>query len=74
PPHCTHALQGLDVVCFARMKAELKASISSFEDENQSEVRKDDFPLVFGLAFNIAFTPESVKAAFRATGVFPFHP
>ncbi|THH06321.1 hypothetical protein EW146_g9649 [Bondarzewia mesenterica] len=20
PPHCTHALQGLDVVCFARMK------------------------------------------------------
>jgi len=20
PPHCTHALQGLDVVCFAKMK------------------------------------------------------
>jgi hypothetical protein len=22
PPHCTHALQGLDVVCFAKMKDE----------------------------------------------------
>ena len=20
PPHCTHALQGLDVVCFVKMK------------------------------------------------------
>ena len=22
PPHCTHVLQGLDVVCFAKMKTE----------------------------------------------------
>jgi hypothetical protein len=22
PPHCTHALQGLNVVCFAKMKTE----------------------------------------------------
>ena len=31
PPHCTHALQGLDVVCFARMKDAWKSSISDFE-------------------------------------------
>ena len=22
PPHCTHVLQGLDIVCFAKMKEE----------------------------------------------------
>ena len=31
PPHCTHALQGLDVVCFARMKEAWKQVINEFE-------------------------------------------
>ncbi|KAF8827454.1 hypothetical protein HHX47_DHR4000208 [Lentinula edodes] len=67
PPHCTHALQGLDVVCFAKMKNELKKSIADFEDDNQRAIDKKDFLLVFGRAFNLSFTVESVKAAFRAT-------
>ena len=32
PPHCTHALQGLDVVCFAKMKKEFRKEINRFED------------------------------------------
>jgi len=48
--HCTHALQGLDVVCFARMKEHS----------------------LFGQAYRRAFTTESVEAAFRVTGVYPF--
>ena len=32
PPHCTHALQGLDVVCFAKMKKEFREEINRFED------------------------------------------
>jgi len=74
PPHCTHALQGLDVVCFARMKVEMKRSVAQFEDENQCVVGKEDFGLVFGRAFFIAFTIDTVKAAFDATGIFPFNP
>lgn len=31
PPHCTHALQGLDVVCFAVMKQAWKEEIDAFE-------------------------------------------
>lgn len=74
PPHCTHALQGLDVVCFAKMKNKLKKSIADFEEENQRDVGKNDFAFVFGRAFNLAFTPVTVKAAFAATGIFPFNP
>ncbi|KAF5347471.1 hypothetical protein D9758_015051 [Tetrapyrgos nigripes] len=32
PPHCTHALQGLDVVCFAKLKAQLKKAVTEFEE------------------------------------------
>src|SRR5436189_623431 len=30
PPHCTHILQGLDVVCFTRMKNEFRIEIQAF--------------------------------------------
>src|SRR3954447_26177835 len=51
PPHCTHALQGLDIVCFARMKDEFRHEIQAFEDLHKSKVRKSDFAGVFGHAF-----------------------
>ena len=37
-------------------------------------VGKGDFAGVFGWAFLHAFISESVKAAFKATGVHPFNP
>ncbi|KLO06069.1 DDE-domain-containing protein, partial [Schizopora paradoxa] len=72
PSHCTHALQGLDVVCFAKMKREWQKQIMQFEDEHQRNVTKDDFLKVFGTAFNNAFDAETIRAAFRVTGVHPF--
>src|SRR3954466_2433746 len=72
PPHCTHVLQGLDVVCFAKMKLEFCREIQKFEDLYLRSVTKADFALVFGQAFLRAFTPETIKAAFKATGVHPF--
>jgi hypothetical protein len=74
PPHCTHALQGLDVVCFAWMKQIWKEEIEAFERRTGRKVGKGDFALVWGTAFKRAFTLETVQAAFRATGVFPFNP
>ena len=73
PPHCTHALQGLDVVCFGKMKETWKQVITEFEDENRRDVTKGDFMYLFGKAFNQAFDDEAVKAAFRVTGVYPFN-
>ncbi|THU97010.1 hypothetical protein K435DRAFT_819286 [Dendrothele bispora CBS 962.96] len=72
PPHCTHALQGLDVVCFAKMKTEMKNAINEFEETHQHPVAKADFTGVFGQAFLKSFDEETVKAAFRVTGVHPF--
>ena len=51
PPHCTHVLQGLDVVCFAKMKEEFRKEIHEFEDLHMAGVAKSDFAGVFGRAF-----------------------
>jgi DDE superfamily endonuclease len=74
PPHCTHVLQGLDVVCFAKMKNEFRSEIQKFEALHRCSVGKGDFVGVFGRAFLRSFTEDAVKAAFAATGVYPFNP
>ena len=73
PPHCTHALQGLDVVCFAKMKDKWKKEITAHEEKTLKPVGKSDFLGVFGRAYNAAFTPDTVKAAFKVTGIVPFN-
>jgi hypothetical protein len=72
PPHCTHALQGLDVVCFARMKASFNEEISMFEETQQHGIKKANFTGTFGRAFVHAFTPNLIKTAFHVTGICPF--
>ena len=37
-------------------------------------VENSDFTSVFGHAFFQAFTPDRIRAAFKATGVHPFNP
>lgn len=73
PPHCTHALQGLDVACFARMKECWKRRIDEFESDHRRGVNKEDFVGVFSQAFLEAFTKETVLAAFEKTGIWPFN-
>ncbi|KZP22653.1 DDE-domain-containing protein, partial [Athelia psychrophila] len=74
PPHCTHALQGLDVVCFAAMKQAWKDEIDKFEAEHKCQIGKEHFAGVFGRAFLTAFTEATVLAAFEKTGIHPFNP
>jgi hypothetical protein len=73
PPHCTHALQGLDIVCFAKMKDKWKKEITAYEETTLKPVGKPDFLGVFRRTYNAAFTPDTVKAAFKVTGVVPFN-
>ncbi|KAE9402188.1 hypothetical protein BT96DRAFT_1088144 [Gymnopus androsaceus JB14] len=40
PPHCTHALQGLDVVCFAKHKEEWKREIDAFKQHHYHELTR----------------------------------
>ncbi|KIJ27019.1 hypothetical protein M422DRAFT_191509, partial [Sphaerobolus stellatus SS14] len=74
PAKCTHALQGLDVVCFARMKLAWTEAIEAFELANDHGLGKSDFAGVFGAAFLKAFTPDTVKMAFEKTGIYPYNP
>ena len=56
------------------MKHEFCHKIQQFEDLHLRAVAKANFAGVFGYAFLHAFTPETVKAAFKATGMHPFNP
>jgi len=74
PAHCTHILQGLDVVCFARLKKELADEIRDWNDRHQRGIQKRDFGGVFGRAYLRAFTPELVRSAWEAVGICPYNP
>ncbi|KIY48767.1 DDE-domain-containing protein, partial [Fistulina hepatica ATCC 64428] len=74
PPHCTHALQGLDVACFGKMKECWKIALQAFENEHRRGIRKCEFAEVWGKAYLEAFTPSNVRAAFSSTGIHPFNP
>ncbi|KLO14049.1 DDE-domain-containing protein, partial [Schizopora paradoxa] len=74
PTRATHALQGLDVVCFAPMKDLYHEEVKKFTDLHGRKVSKGDFAAVFGTAYLRAFTEDLIKAAFRATGIYPFNP
>jgi len=74
PPHCTHALQGLDVVCFARIKEVWKEELNSYEQDHNQSLPKSNFVFVFGTAFLHAFTPKTIQAAFTAIGIHPYNP
>jgi hypothetical protein len=43
PPHCTHVLQGLDVMCFGPFKAAFHADIHTFERLHLWAVKRDEF-------------------------------
>jgi len=73
PSHCTHLLQGLDVVCFASLKRNWAEAIRSFEKENNRGVTKTDFAKVFGAAYIKTFTCELISKAWETTGIHPFN-
>ncbi len=73
PPHCTHALQGLDVVCFAKMKECWKETINEHEKLHQRGVNKEDFVEVWGDAYLKAFTEENIFSAFKKTGIWSYN-
>ena len=76
PPHTTHLLQGLDVVCFAKFKQVYAKHVKLFETEHPhlKGLRKVDFTSVCGTAMIEAFSPATVAAAFSATGIDPYNP
>ena len=54
------------------MKEAWKQEIVTFEDEKMRKVSKSEFTFLWSRAYKSAFIPETILAAFRATGVHPF--
>ena len=73
PSHCTHLLQGLDVVCFAPLKHNWAGEIRSFEKEHNWGITKNDFGKSFGSAYLKMFTPGLILQAWEKTGIRPFN-
>jgi hypothetical protein len=71
PAHTTHLLQGLDVVVFAILKRMLSDERDRWEREAGEMVSKSNFLGIYGRAHLRALTPETIKLAFRKTGIWP---
>jgi hypothetical protein len=74
PPHCTHTLQGLDVICFAKMKTCWQRAIVDFESKVMRDVSKAEFLMVWAPAYLEVFNESTTCAAFKVTGIIPFNP
>lgn len=74
PAHCTHVLQGLDVVVFATVKRCLCEERDKWEHSTGEKFSKTNFLGIYGRAHLRALQPETIKASFRKTGVWPFDP
>jgi hypothetical protein len=72
PPHTTHLLQPLDDVPFANLK---KVWNSKLLDKNEGvvgrQLSKEEVMHLFFESWTEAVTPETVKAGFRNTGIWP---
>lgn len=72
PPHTTHWLQGLDVACFGPLKIYWSQECDKFWRATGKRVNNDTFLLVYSRARARAFTADTIKSAWRATGLIPF--
>ncbi|KAF7347280.1 HTH CENPB-type domain-containing protein [Mycena venus] len=73
PAHATHIYQGLDVVVFGPLKLYWSEEKKRYEREQRQPVTKENFLAIYGAAHVRALTAETIKAAFRKTGLWPFN-
>jgi hypothetical protein len=74
PAHATHIYQGLDVVVFGPLKHYWTQERDEYEQTTRRKLDKTNFISVYSKAHQKALTPETIRATFRKTGVWPFNP
>jgi hypothetical protein len=72
--HAAHFYQGLDVAVFGILKLYWTQEKQKWERTHRTPIDKTSFLEIYGAAHIRALTPETIKMAFRKTGVFPFDP
>lgn len=74
PPHSTHILQPLDVVCFQPLKHYHSLAIRDAVANGDSEFKKAEFLAVLDGFRRQTFKSTTIKAAFQRVGFVPFNP
>ena len=76
PPHATHVLQPLDVVCFAPLASQYSAAVTEHLHSAQAlmGVPKSEFFRLFYQSWVATFRGELIVSAFVNTGIFPQDP
>jgi hypothetical protein len=75
PPHSTHTLQPLDVVCFSPLATKYSQELTNRLHTSLGWVplKKGDFFSIFWAAWSNTFTEKLVLKAFEATGISPLN-
>ena len=74
PPHSSHILQPLDVVCFSPLKRKYSQRIRDLARRRVFHINKEGFLPAFKDAFFDVFTEANCQKAFEALGVVPLNP
>ena len=75
PPHTSHALQPLDVACFAPLKQKYSVECDKYlRDHKGHLITRFQVAGLVSKAYGVAFTPATIIASFRKSGIFPFDP
>eukprot|EP00121_Abeoforma_whisleri_P002078 Awhi_evm2s1857 len=68
PPHCSHVLQPLDLVCFALLKSRLR-EICCTSVNDSKVVQEYELPLLLKECWNEVFDQENVFNSFKRAGL-----
>lgn len=76
PPHSTHTLQPLDVVCFSPLAGNYSKALTKHLHNAQGllPMKKGDFFRLFWQAWVETFTEKLILSAFKHTGLIPYNP
>ena len=76
PPHSTHTLQPLDVVCFKPLSSNYTKELTEHTHQSMGWLpfKKDDFFPLFWKAWVSSFTVATVLRSFEVTGIAPLNP
>ncbi len=73
PPHSSHVLQPLDVVCFSPLKRKYSQRVRDLVRRRVFHINKEGFLPAFRDAFFDVFTEKNCQKAFEAPGLVPIN-
>ena len=74
PSHTSHKLQPCDIGIFGSLRAAYRDKIKQLYRGGVDTVREKHFTSLYSLARNKTLTARNIKAAWAASGLFPFNP